>query len=177
MFKKETYREMLCPICEYFYFSALKEDDKEYLGYFSRIVEKFAIKTEIPQCHRCGWKYDLEQLNNPQLKQGENELSLIEYKKWYSAKIQEDPAYDYLESHYSPQPHKCPICGKYEFGDINSHDYCRFCGWEDDGLMEDEPDSWAGCANDLCLNDFKKRYNELIAKNPKYKYTKDHFGE
>ena len=177
MFKKESYKEMLCPICKDFYFTALSEENYEDLGYFSRVIEKYAIKEEIPQCHRCGWKYDLEQLENPELKQGENELSLSEYKEWYAERLSENPDYDYLESQYVPEPHMCPVCGKYEFEDINSHDYCRFCGWEDDGIMEDEPDDWAGCANDLCLNDFKKRYERLIAENPNYKYTKNHYGE
>lgn len=177
MFKKENYTEMLCPVCKDFYFTTLEDDKMKNLGYFSQLVEKYSIKTDIPQCHRCGWKYDSEQHEDPELKHGENKLSLREYRNWYSEQLKKDPEFNYLESQYIPQPHICPICGKYEFDDINSHDICIFCGWEDDGLMESEPDLWAGCANDLCLNDFKKRYIELTTKNKKYKYTKNHYGE
>ena len=55
--------------------------------------------------------------------------------------------------------HKCPICGKYEFVEHESYDRCDVCGWEDDGLQEDEPD-YAGGANDMSLNEYKKAWEE-----------------
>lgn len=54
----------------------------------------------------------------------------------------------------SDMTHKCPVCGKYEFPEADSFDICDVCGWEDDGLQEDEPDC-AGGANDMSLNEYK----------------------
>lgn len=159
--EKSNYKPMLCPVCQDFYFSEWQEGD-EYLEHY---------------CHRCGWWYDSEQHENPNLTNGENVLSLNEYREMFQQKLEENPDYDYTDETYLPTPHICPVCGKYEFEDVSSFDICPYCGWEDDSLMEKESDSWAGCANDLCLNDFRKRYNDLIAKNPKYKYTKNHYGE
>ena len=37
-------------------------------------------------------------------------------------------------------PYKCKACG---MGDINFiHDICMFCGWEDDGLQNEQPFIW-----------------------------------
>ena len=159
--EKNKYKPMLCPVCGKFYFSEWEDGDEDCEFY----------------CWDCGWEYDLEQAENPELKHGKNEMSVVEYRQWYADKLKENPDYDYTEEHYVPEPHMCPVCGKYEFADTDSHDKCRFCGWEDDIVMEKEPDLWAGCGNELCLNDFKKRYERLIAENPNYKYTKNHYGE
>ena len=68
-------------------------------------------------------------------------------------------------------PHKCPVCGKYEFPDEDSYDNCPICGWEDDSLQEAEPDE-EECANVMSLNQARKAYAEgridLIRNHEKY---------
>lgn len=46
-------------------------------------------------------------------------------------------------------PHKCPICGQYEFPEEGSFDICEVCGWEDDLYINDEgkEDSGANCCS------------------------------
>ena len=65
--------------------------------------------------------------------------------------------------------HMCPVCGKYRFTGYGSFDICKFCGWEDDDLMEDNPD-YPGGTNDLSLNDYRKEYQKKIQENPNYKW-------
>ena len=55
----------------------------------------------------------------------------------------------------------CPVCGKHRFTGYGSFDICKFCGWEDDDLMEDNPDYSRG-TNDLSLNDYRKEYQKKI---------------
>ena len=150
-----NFKPLLCPVCEEFYFSDLQEGD---------VVEKL-------YCHHCGWKYDIDQANDINLPNGKNQKSVVELKKDYAEKIANNSDYNYLEETYSATPHKCPVCGQYTFADVSSFDICPFCGWTDDELMENEPDKWAGNANDLCLNDYKKRYNKFKSENPNYKHS------
>ena len=157
----KNFKPMECPICHKYYFTddtELEKEDPDYEG------------KQDDFCGCCGWKYDLYQFEHPDVSNLTNELSLNEYKKWYQSKIDENPEYDYLMDNYVVTPHTCPVCGKYEFEDANSHDICPFCGWEDDELMESEPDKWAGCANPLSLNDYRKEYQKKINENPNYKW-------
>lgn len=144
MIDPQPYQPMLCPVCGQFEFTPLEETDilfREYL-----------------QCSVCGWKYDNNQIRDPDLKLGQNTLSLNEYKAWFQAQRLKDPNYNFLEATYEATPHLCPVCQQYTFADENSFDICPQCGWCDDALMAKEPEQWAGNANDLCLNDYKARY-------------------
>lgn len=154
-----SFQEMDCPVCGEFHFSKLDESDLEIYKYI--------------QCPHCGWKYDLAQTENPELSDGTNKKSLEEYKQWFLKKLEEDPEYDYQDSMYVPKVHSCPVCGRHKFSDEGSFETCPRCGWVDDKLMEEEPDCWAGCANDLCLNEYKKRYERFIGIKPTYNYSKD----
>lgn len=156
---KDDFIAIACPICDSFFF----ESEKDSGG------------CQIKQiCPHCGWKYDLRKINDPDFSEV-NGLSLNEYKDWFMLQLINNPNYDYTDATYHKSPHMCPVCGKHKFSDSGSFEVCPSCGWEDDSIMEKEPDKWAGCANDLCLNDFKKRYLELLRRNSRYYYKKDGF--
>ena len=88
-------------------------------------------------------------------------------------KISKDPNFDYMEDAYARQKHTCPVCGEHTFSDTGSFEICPQCGWIDDPLMEEQPDKWAGCSNELCLTDYKQRYIEYKSCNPRYRYSSD----
>ena len=160
----KNFKPMECPVCHEYYFTddtELEKEDPDYEG------------KQDDYCSHCGWKYDLYQMEHPDAPNLTNELSLNDYKKWFQSKLDENPKYDYAEDNYTATPHMCPVCGKYEFEDTGSFDICPFCGWEDDELMEAEPDKWAGCANPLCLNNYRKDYQKKIKENPNYKWKLD----
>lgn len=153
---------MMCPVCGKFEFTELQETD-------------LLFRDEM-QCSICGWKYDQRQHEDHDLKNGLNELSLNEYQAWYKQKIKENPDFDFQDENYQAAAHMCPVCHHYQFEDENSFDVCPFCGWCDDALMENEPDKWADNANDLCLNEFRERYQKFCLANPKYRFEKNGFS-
>lgn len=152
---------MNCPVCGKFKFEVLSWDDV-YCG----------VTPADVWCRDCGWHYDLKQTTFPDLKNGANTMSLNEYRVWYLEKLKENPEYSYFREvtdSYIPVPHKCPVCGKYEFEDRFCHDICPYCGWEDDGS---ELEGEIG-ANDMGFIDYKTRYDRYVAANPKYKWKKN----
>ena len=139
----KKYRTMMCPVCGEFEFSKLDDSDVECLNFV--------------RCHICGWICDAGQTDNPDSIDGYNGKSLNEYRIWFAEQRKHNPDYKYLEDNYTPEPHKCPVCGKYKFMEIDSHDICPVCGWEDDSLMEEDTEYCNG-ANPCSLGEYRKRY-------------------
>ena len=151
-------KPMDCPVCDKFYFSKLNDVDIEQLG----------LTPNTTQCRMCGWFYDLEQVANPNLKHQSNEMSLNEYKEWYKNKIKENPKWEYYQDFIGdPEPHKCPVCGEYEFKDVLSYDICPVCGWEDDGMEVDPRDKNGGPSKTFL--EYKKMFDQQRKLDPKYR--------
>ncbi|MBP5738858.1 MAG: hypothetical protein J6X38_07250 [Abditibacteriota bacterium] len=175
MYDKKKCVTMDCPVCGKFTFLSVEDaidgdDDIEII----RMIEEQYNRPE--RCFACGWIYDSDQHDNPDLAEGENECSLNEYRKRYAEIIKDNPEYCWTEVAHPDIPHMCPVCGKYEFEYEGCFDICPYCGWEDDGLGETDPDTDFGGPNDLSLTDSRKRYQKLIAENPDYMWDEDRRG-
>ena len=148
---------MLCPVCGKFYFTKLTDEE----------IEDGETPNET-QCSRCGWFYDLEQLENPNLEHESNQMSLNQYKDWYKKKIIENPKWEYyLDFIGKPEKHLCPVCGEYIFKDKLSYDICPVCGWEDYGF-ENAPNDKPNPSM-MSLNERKIWFEEQRKNNPKFK--------
>ncbi len=151
---------MLCPVCGKFEFEELDDLYYEHLGIND--ANEF-------QCRECGWYYDLEQTNDPDLENQANEMSLNQYRAWYQEKLKENPDYEYWEEQAGdPEPHPCPLCGEYMFPDEGSDEICPICGWQDTGFEEfpDEPDS----EGQPTFNQHKKIFEEARQKDPNFRW-------
>lgn len=159
----KRFKAMDCPICGEFHFSGPNKSlSKEGLEEELANYERGAY-----YCFHCGWIYDLFQAENPDSHDGHNIMSLNEYREWFKAKTAENANYDWWEENKpAPTPHKCPVCGEYEFEDESCNDICPVCGWQDDGMEEIDPDAWSACGKTFneAVADFKAKR----AANPNY---------
>ena len=169
-----------CPVCDKDKFIDLTDyfkdcdDDPEVYKYDEEKGEMVQIVDPIEiydvHCSHCGWTYDLKQVLNHDIIGDRNKKTVNELKIEYQNKLNENPKYNYDREMAKPVPHKCPICGEYNFKDQGSYDICRVCGWIDDG-QEDDPlgDDYSE-VNVISVREAKLRFNIMRKINPKYKY-------
>lgn len=73
------------------------------------------------------------------------------------------------------KPHKCPVCGKYEFPYHGSDEFCEVCGWQDDAVQEKDPEfggaNWEGLKGYRAL--YKAGMHEK-SNDVKYAWLKKH---
>ena len=169
MIKLRRIKKITCPVCDDFYFSGPNYRSRslktqEGIDEYNEEVDEY-LNGEV-YCYQCGWIYDINQAENPDSKEGFNEKSVNELKIEYQKKIKENPDYSYLSELYphTPEPHKCPVCGEYEFPDEASYDICPVCGWEDDDYFE------GGGANVLSLDEAIAKFKSLREKDPNYRW-------
>ncbi len=65
----------------------------------------------------------------------------------------------------------CPICGKHFFKEVNDFNICPFCGWENDGMQNDD-ENLSGMANELSQKEYRIVYLKLLNKQPDYVWEK-----
>ena len=93
-------KPMICPVCGQFYFSELTDVEVEQLG----------MTPNATQCRKCGWYYDLEQLENPKLERESNEMyirhKLDTYEVLAYLRYRDSiPILDYLEFYLDTIPY------------------------------------------------------------------------
>lgn len=62
----------------------------------------------------------------------------------------------------------CPCCGFKTFSEPNGiYEICLVCSWQDDGVMNDNPDYWGG-ANKVTLRQAQRNYIEFGASEKRF---------
>ena len=55
------------------------------------------------------------------------------------------------------EKHLCPVCGKREFEEYDSYEFCPVCKWHDDAILTEYPDDARGYYH-MTLNEAKEAY-------------------
>ena len=67
------------------------------------------------------------------------------------------------------EKYTCACCGfKTLSEESGSYEICAVCSWQEDSVMNDNPDSWGG-ANKVCLRQAQRNYIEFGASEKRFK--------
>lgn len=58
---------------------------------------------------------------------------------------------------------RCPVCGEYEFEELDVYEICPICGWMDDPVQRDDYD-YEGGGNEESVNQARAIWQEKKAK-------------
>ena len=67
---------------------------------------------------------------------------------------------------------KCACCGNYSLEDDSLFEICDVCNWQQDAVMEDNPDYTGGANYDMSLNEARKYWNKYHKPIPKRLFHK-----
>ncbi len=59
----------------------------------------------------------------------------------------------------------CPVCGQHTFRTNCTDELCPVCSWGNDIIQNEDP-TYEGGNNKLCLNDYRKQWEEKQKNNP-----------
>ena len=68
--------------------------------------------------------------------------------------------------------HKCPVCGYRTLLSRGSFEICGECGWEDEGVDDDDAEQPFGANGDCTIREYREEYLDLKAKDPQYSWRK-----
>ena len=68
--------------------------------------------------------------------------------------------------------YKCPVCGKKTLSSRGSFEICSECGWEDEGIDDDDEEPVFGPNGDYTIREYREEYFKLKKKDPKYRWCK-----
>lgn len=67
--------------------------------------------------------------------------------------------------------HKCPVCGYRTLLSRGSFEICGECGWEDEGVDDDDAEQPFGANGDCTIREYREEYLKLKAEDPEYTWS------
>ena len=66
---------------------------------------------------------------------------------------------------------RCPVCGQRTLPERGMFEICTECGWEDEGMDDDDEEPGFGPNGDYTIRQYREEYLKLKAENPDYKWS------